>query len=129
MKKHGERAKELQATQTEMIENYTPDPKLVPWAGVGPVQFPEPLTEVQKLCKKGAKFTEHDEDDGDIEFVVIGLEYDTAQKDYALYYIETEKESEVNQLCDDHSSYFKSGTTTSGHHLTGLNDMDIDWPA
>ena len=29
---------------------------------------------MQKLCKKEAKFTEHDEDDGDIEFVVIEIE-------------------------------------------------------
>ena len=58
----------------------------------------------------------------------MGLEWDTAQKDYALYYIEAGDEGQVQQLADGHQSYFKSGTATTGHKLIGLDDLEITWP-
>ena len=47
---------------------------------------------------------------------------------HALYYIEAGGEGQVQELRDGHSSYFKSGTATTGHKLIGLDDLDITWP-
>jgi hypothetical protein len=53
MKEYKQQAVELQVKQEDLIKLYTPRASLVPWADVGPVQFPEPLTELQK--KKSRK--------------------------------------------------------------------------
>ena len=96
---------ELQVKQEDLIKLYTPRASLVPWAAVGPVQFPEPLTELQKKFTKGARF----EEDGE-EFVALGLEWDVGQNDYTLFYCTKADFRSVKQLDDDAvlPSYFKT---------------------
>ena len=96
MEEYKQQAVELQVKQEDLIKLYTPRASLVPWAAVGPVQFPEPLTELQKKFTKGARF----EEDGE-EFVALGLEWDVGQNDYTLFYCTKADFRSVKQLDDD----------------------------
>jgi hypothetical protein len=105
MEEYKQQAAALQVKQEDLLKLYTPKASLVPWAAVGPVQFPEPLTELQKKFEKGTRFKE----DGE-EFVALGLEWDVAQNDYTLFYCEKADSRSVKQLDEDAvlPSYFKT---------------------
>jgi hypothetical protein len=63
----------------------------------GPVvQFPEPLTELQKQFTKGARF----EEDGE-EFVALGLEWGVGQSDCTIFYCTKTDFRTMKQLDDD----------------------------
>ena len=79
-----------------------------------------PLTELQSMFKRGAKFS----DEG-IDYVLAGLSYDTESKDYILYYIEaTEAPIHITDKCVEHS-YFKY-TNRRGNVVQGLDKSPFD---
>ena len=93
---YGEEAQAITDKQMQLVKDYAPEKKMVPWAAVGPVQFPEELTPLQMKCKKGAKFRE-----GGEKWVVLGLEWDVAMEDYCLFYCRQSHRRNIKLLSDD----------------------------
>ena len=93
---------------------------LFSWDSVPRSYWDVPLTELQSMFKRGAKFS----DEG-IDYVLAGLSYDTESKDYILYYIEaTEAPIHITDKCVEHS-YFKY-TNRRGNVVQGLDKSPFD---
>ena len=79
-----------------------------------------PLTELQSMFKRGARFS----DEG-VDYVSAGLSYDTESKDYILYYFEaTEAPTHITDKCVEHS-YFKD-TSRRGSVVQVLDKSPFD---
>ena len=95
---------------------------LFSWDSVPRSYWDVPLTELQSMFKRGAKFS----DEG-IDYVSAGLSYDTESKDYILYYFEATEEALIHITEDKcvEQSYFKD-TNRRGNVVQGLDKSPYD---